>query len=455
MWPLNLQEYLASVPEMDRFLTVDELVADFQEIAESHPDIAKLERVGTSTLGEPISMLTMGTGEKQALLFACPHPNEPIGAMLVHQFARMLVNDAHLRDELGFTWNLIACVDPDGTRLNEGWFSGPFTVTNYARNFYRPAGHQQVEWTFPSFYKNNYFDKSISETEMLMRVIDRLQPALMGSLHNAGFGGVYYYLSREAPELYDTLHEMPGWEHLPLRLGEAEASYAVEFAPAIFKLLSSRDAYDHMEAHGADMSEYSHGGSSFEYAEKYDTFTFVTEMAYFDDPRVNDTAVTETSRRAAILEGLGRAAQDYGLVRRILDRVRPDLKTDSLFEDAVSSFCKMQAEAQDAERNWAETDPSTDRPATVAELFSSNQEGRFYRLLVLGMLVRMLEGETAVGNGTLKIREGLKEALEAFNTSASSLEADLDVRAVPIRKLVAVQLGSVLASAKYLSQAAG
>lgn len=442
---------MSTIPEIDRFLTVDELAADFEAIAREYPDIATLERVGTSTLGEPIKMLTLGSGDKQALLFACPHPNEPIGAMLVHHFARMLTEDEELRDGLGFTWNLIACVDPDGTRLNENWFAGPFTVTNYARNFYRPAGHQQVEWTFPSNYKNNYFDKSISETQMLMRVIDRLQPALMGSLHNAGFGGVYYYISRDEPAIYDVLHEMPNWEDLPLRRGEGETSYAVEFASAIYKLLSSRDAYDHMEANGADMDSFSHGGSSFEYAEKFDTFTFVTEMAYFDDPRVNDTTVTTTTRRDAILAGIDRSEEDYGLVRRILKSVEGDLKADSRFQDAVTSFAKMSAEGQSAERHWAETNPETERPATVAELFSSNQEGRFYRLLVIGMVVRMLEGEVNVGNGTLKIREALVEASEAFDSRAQALEDDLDVRAVPIRKLVAVQLGSVLASAVHLS----
>lgn len=451
---MNIREYMASVPEMDRFLTVDELIADFETIAQNHPDIASLKRVGTSTLGEPISMLTVGSGEKNALLFACPHPNEPIGAMMVHHFAHMLVDDDALRDSQGFTWNLIACVDPDGTRLNENWFAGPFTITNYARNFYRPAGHQQVEWTFPSFYKNNYFDKSISETQMLMRVIDDLQPTLMGSLHNAGFGGVYYYISRDEPTMYDLLHEMPEWEELPLRLGEGETSYAEEFAPAIYKLLSSRDAYDHLESNGADMSEYSHGGSSFEYAEKYNTFTFVTEMAYFDDPRVNDTTVTKTSRRDAILKGLNQSEEDYGLINEIVELVRDDLKTNSRFEDAVTSFAKMMQEGQEAERNWAQTDPSTDRPATVAELFSNDEEGRFYRLLVLGMVVRMLEGEVAVGNGTPKIRKGLKRALEAFESKSGKLESDLTVRAVPIRKLVAVQLGSVLASAQHLAKAA-
>ena len=41
-----------------------------------------------------------------------------------------------------------------------------------------------------------------------------------------------------------------------------------------------------------------------------------------------------------------------------------------------------------------ETDPATDRPATVAELFSNDQEMRFYRLLTMGMLVRDAGGRS-------------------------------------------------------------
>jgi hypothetical protein len=60
----------------------------------------------------------------------------------------------------------------------------------------------------------------------------------------------------------------------------------------------------------------------------------------------------------------------------------------------------------------------------------------------------MLEGEVGVGNGTPAIRKTLKEALATFDTWATGLENDLHVRAIPIRKLVAVQLGAVLASAE-------
>jgi len=82
-------------------------------------------------------------------------------------------------------------IDPDGARPNEVWFAGTMTPKHYARNFYRPAGHEQVEWTFPNSYKTNYFDRTLPGTKALMRVMDDLKPALVVSLHNAGFGGVY------------------------------------------------------------------------------------------------------------------------------------------------------------------------------------------------------------------------------------------------------------------------
>ncbi|CAF1181647.1 unnamed protein product [Rotaria sordida] len=63
---------------------------------------------------------------------------------------------------LTYIWHLILCIDPDGTRLNDGWFSGPFTIRNYARNFYRPSMGEQVEWTFPITYKNYIMCRDLS-----------------------------------------------------------------------------------------------------------------------------------------------------------------------------------------------------------------------------------------------------------------------------------------------------
>ena len=449
---MDIRAYMSKVPETDRFLTVDELHADLERLAEAYPEIATLRRVGTSRLGEPIRMLSIGHGPHNALLFGCPHPNEPIGAQMLHHFSQALCDDAELRDSHGFTWHLIPCVDPDATRLNEGWFAGPFTPRHYARNFYRPAGHEQVEWTFPISYKKLYFDTPIPETQMLMRTIDELKPELMVSLHNAGFGGVYYYLSKGDDEYFETLHRLPDWEGLPLRMGEPEVPFLEEIAPAIYPMIDSRQMYDYTEANGGDPAARPSGTSSAQYAEQYGTQYLVTEMAYFDDPRVNDTSLTDRNRRDVILAGLDDAADHSKTLKSLFEGVASDLRGDSPFEHAVGWWVEIVGANQETERNWAKTNPDTDRPATVAEIFSSEIEGQFYRLLSLGMLLRMLEGELAIGNVTPNIRRHAILAQEAFDVRADRLEAALDYRVVPIRKLMSVQLGSTLATADYLQR---
>jgi len=176
-----------------------------------------------------------------------------------------------------------------------------------------------------------------------------------------------------------------------LSLGEPEVPFGEEYAPAIFKLWTTEDGYDYLEQNGGDVSNSEHGGSSAGYSAKYGTLTLITEMAYFDDPRVNDQTVTEIRRRGAILEGLETGKEVNEFVTRQLEAVALDLKASSPFRTAVTSFKDYGKKQYAAPRQWAETDPGTDRPATVAELFSDNQESEFYSLLQLGMLVRLLE----------------------------------------------------------------
>lgn len=449
---MDIRSYMAAVPEMDRFLTVDELHASFEQLAADYPDITALRRVGTSTLGEPIQMLSIGSGSHNLLMFGCPHPNEPIGAMLIHHLSTLLCTDATLRDGLDYTWHFISTVDPDGTRLNEDWFAGPFTPTNYARHFYRPAAKDQVEWTFPIAYKDLYFDASLPETEMLMRVIDELQPELMASLHNAGFSGVYYYLSNHTPELYDVLHQIPAWEDLPLALGEAEVPWADPFAPAIFPMLKTSAGYDYIEANGGDPTKGESGTSSFEYADKYGTFCIVTEVAYFDDPRINDQTPTDVNRRQAILESLDLQNASRKAMQQHWNAVASDLKGNSPFQRTVNWWVNELGAGNEAERTWAENNPDTDRPATVAEVFDNRIMPQFFRLCWQGLIVRMLEGEVGIGNGTPAIRAELLAARETFERWGDQLESELEFRTVPIRKLVGVQLGSVLAAAEHLVQ---
>jgi len=157
--------------------------------------------------------LRIGNGQKPALLFGFPHPNEPIGSMTLEYLSWRLTEDESL-DKLDFTWYIVKCIDPDGTRLNEGWFKGPFTPLNYALNYYRPPGYQQIEWTFPINYKTLVWDKPIPETRALMRIIDNTKPRFMYSLHNSGFGGVYFYVSSQCKPLYLKLQGLAKKENL-------------------------------------------------------------------------------------------------------------------------------------------------------------------------------------------------------------------------------------------------
>ena len=94
---------------------------------------------------------------------------------------------------------MIPVADPDGLVLNEGWFKGAFSPLRYALDFYRPPHREQVEWSFPVDYKTLHFTTPAPETATVMRVMERVRPRVFYSLHNAGFCGVYFYVSRDRP----------------------------------------------------------------------------------------------------------------------------------------------------------------------------------------------------------------------------------------------------------------
>lgn len=450
---MNLQQIAADIPDYQVFLTVDELYASSHRLAEEFPDLVTLKVIGQTRRGDPIELLTIAGGPRQALVFGAPHPNEPIGTMTIEYLSRRLCEDEALRRELGYTWHFIKAIDSDGMRLNEGWFKGPFTVTNYARHFFRPAPFDQVEWTFPVEYKQLRFDRPLPETQALMRVIDEVKPHFMYSLHNAGFGGVYYYLTRECPPLYDLFHQIPAWFDLPLHLGEPEMSNAVTFAPAIYRMLTIQETYDHLEKNGVPdpAAALQSGASSSGYAQRYGTATLVVEMPYFDDPRVNDQSLTDTIRREAILKKLEASDEfDTWIIAR-LDAVQDHLRLTTPIRTAAEAFLSMGKQWREADRAWAQTAEETNRPATQAELFSNLLESRFYSMLVLGMFARIMDDEIAAGNPHTALVKARDDARTRLEERGAALERDLNYRVLPIRSLVGTQLCAGLATAQFLA----
>ncbi len=442
---IDISAALERVPSYDRFYTLDELYANAKRAAELHPNLVEYQIVGSSTDGEDIPMVRIGTGDTHMVLFASPHPNEPIGAMLVQFLLDELVRNEELRS--GRSWFLLPCVDPDGTRLNEGWFAGPFTVRNYARHFYRPRSQEQVEWTFPIRYKDLSFDTPMPETKALMHAFDIAKPSFVYSLHNAGFGGTYYYISHDLKDAYEDFHRIPTERGLAMSLGEPEMPWAVEFAPAVYRTSSITDAYDYQETYGSG-SPAEHiqgGGSSGDYlSTRGAPVMLITELPYFQSPQIADTTPTARKRGEVILEGVEQTRTMMTQLRDVLERIAPEMTLDTRFYRTVQSFTKQILGGLESQQRWAEGAEGMDALATVAQETDELYIGSFYRLLVASMLRRALQAQIeATPSDTL--RAALADLEAMLDGWAERIESNLDYSPIPIKTLVEVQYGALLA----------
>ncbi|WP_155335145.1 M14 family zinc carboxypeptidase [Acrocarpospora corrugata] len=441
-----LSRELDSVPDYDRFATVDEIHDGLVRLAAAHPDAAVIRRVGTSRLGDPMLCLTVGEGPRDVVVAAGPHPNEPIGGLTVVHLAARLCAEPSLRASA--TWHIVGCLDPDGTRLNEGWFAGPFTKAHYGRHFYRPAGDEQVEWTFPFAYKRSYFDRVMPETLALMRLIDATRPAFMTTLHNGELGGVFYYLNRAEPELQDILTELPDVYGLPLHVGEPEHPAITQLAPAIFLTPQMETAYDYAEALGQDPTELITGSASDTYASRYGTLCLTAELPYWMDPAAGDTSPTDIVYSDLIRAQAADLRDTVTVLAEALDGVTADLATKSPFIRASRFFIPMLAGVATTDEQRA-GDPSSDRPATAAERSSNRDLVHSYRLRFGGILLRALDGEIAIGNATPAIRRHARTLAETYEKWCADAETQTSDQTIPIKHLVALQYGAILAGAHH------
>jgi hypothetical protein len=439
-----------AVPEYDVFPTVDEMWAGIERLATEHPGVAQLRRVGSSRLGEPLLCLTVGEGSRNVLVVGMPHPNEPIGALTAQHLAETLCTDESFRDGFDYTWHIVPCIDPDGTRLNEGWFRGPFSRTHYARHFYRPAPNDQVEWTFPFQYKRAYFDAVLPETLALMRLIDDLEPTLLVSLHNAESGGVYYYISRPAPALHGVLKAVPAHLGLALDTGEPEASWAPVYDTAIFGELTSEAGYDHLEEAGQDPAKRTGGASSSAYASRHGTFTLVAELPYWSDERSDDSGTSEEQYSAVLRTQADGLAEVATAMTEALERVGGEL-VETPFLRAATAFAALMSDHADMSR-WRADNLEEDRAATVAEVVSNRDLVHMFRLRFVGILLRALDAQIDAGLASPAVRETRQALGERFDAWCVEAEAETPAQALPIRKLVATQLGALVATARYLER---
>lgn len=451
---MSLESILENIPDYDHFLTVDELGEALVALGKQYPDKVTVFEAGKSRKGHPIWCAKIGNGSRNALMFGCPHPNEPIGAMMAHYFSRAIAQDDALREQLDFTWYIMPVSDVDGTRLNEGWFKGPFTLYHYTRNYFRPAGYEQVEWTFPMQYKDYSFQDPIPETQALMKIIDDIKPVFMYSLHNSGFGGAYWYISQpQAQDVYDTFQKAALSRGVPVDLGEPEMPYIQPFVPAVFKMTSAADAYDYYESVGENPTALmQHGESSSAYAGEGCT-TLVTEVPYFLEPRIQSGKMLDFTRREAVMKKLDVLEKQQEQTAQYYHAIEDVITTDNPFAKMVKVGVDAGPASVRAERTFAQKNAAYEEPCKESEAMSNLDMPAFYALFSWSLLIRSMEHELAK-NPAAEVAERLNRLKEECETlmkqDAEKAEASLQYSVVPIRTLIGIQLECGLAVAGAL-----
>ncbi|RJL35282.1 hypothetical protein D5H75_00115 [Bailinhaonella thermotolerans] len=432
---------MSRVPARAAYPPVDALQAGLRELADAHPGLVRPRRIGTSRLGEPLHAVTVGEGPADAVVIAGPHPNEPVGAVTALALISLLCRDAGLRARAGLRWHVVACADPDGARLNEGWYGRPGDRRAYAEHFYRPDLADQVEWTFPLTAGDYRFDRPLPETRALMRLMDQVRPALVCSLHNGEYQGAFFYLNRRDETLARRLAALPGLEGLPPHHGEPELPGAEPIVPAVY-----------LTPPGSRVGPlFGTGGSSADHAAAFGALHLVTEVPMWADGRVADQSPAGRPYARVLAEGAAGWRELVEVIQEAMGAVAGDLRVRSPFRRSAEKTLENVLRLGELEQ----AAPGPDRPATVAEEFGARQMLHSMRLRLLGTLLRMLAAEIAAGNPTPAIRAQRHLLAERFEQWYAQAEADSPGPPVEPRRPAAVQLGAMLTAALHLAGRAG
>lgn len=335
----------------------------------------------------------------------------------------------------------------------------PIIDTNYFETYNR-KNVSLIDVKKAIQHKELNFNNPLPETEALMKLMHEVKPDFMYSLHNAGFGGAYWYVSHDLPELYDNLRHTAEKQSIPLNLGESEEPFIKKFSPAVFKTMAIGEAYDFMEEYSGETPKIKNGTSSADYVStiKEDCVTLLTELPYFFDPQIEDQREGELTRKEAILGSVKQSQAHFRELDKLLIDVRPNVSEDNPFVKFVEEVIHHILEGSEARIKWAESNPEFEKTATVAEIFDNLKAIKFYNGLYLGLTVRACEYElerlqhenNSVEAAVEKLKETCEKSEDLLKQYCRELENELNYEVIPIQKLVRIQLESGLIVSDYL-----
>ena len=312
---------------------MDELGAQAAALVARRPRDARLRRVGTSRAGTPLWLLSVGHGSRQALVVAGPHANEPVGGATVLRLAERVLADPRLSEGADATWNLLLSLDPDGSRRNEGWLPGPYSLGRYFRNFFRPGFLEQPEWL-----PDGAAGARLPETRALLEVQDELRPFLQCSLHGVDVGGGFVELTRDLPGLAQRVAHTAARLGIPRELGPYDTLYWPSIGPAVYRIPPPRRG-----DLAAAITEAAVESTWF-HPHRHGTVTAVVEAPMWGVAGVEDG--TPPADADAVLRTVSHTLRhDTRILEQLLARIRPFVQGAAATEPGEVRPCAGVGEA--------------------------------------------------------------------------------------------------------------
>lgn len=366
-----------------RYPTPRELGLAARALADEHPGEVRLRQAGTSRAGQPLWVLSVaatdgapGGADRNVLVVAGAHANEPVGGATALSLARRVLDDPAPRAGCG--WHFLLCADPDGADLHRT--PHPYSLLDYHRNFFRPPGPEQPEWA-PSLLPP---DRLPPETLALMALIDELRPVLQASLHATDLGGSWVQLTRDVPGLAEPFGTSAAELRIPVENGASDAAGWPSPGPGIFVIPQPGS-----EAAGAFHPEDTRL-STWYHAHRYAGTTAIVEVPMWASDLVDDPT-PHPDPGGALRMLADRLTSDAALVAAVRggDDVRPGPQT---YEDPAAATLLRAVDWTLAliPRIAAEWTAVAPAEATAAYIASIDAFGRRLSLRAAAMLLRVL-----------------------------------------------------------------
>ncbi|KKD05447.1 M14 family zinc carboxypeptidase [Streptomyces sp. WM6386] len=408
---------MSLLPEL-RYPTVTEVVTSARALTARRPALCTLRQVGRSRAGRPLHLLSVGHARRAVLVVAGAHSNEPTGGATLLDVAERVVHERELRLET--SWHFLLCADPDGASLHIT--PAPRSLFDYHLGFFRPAGHEQPEWS-PAVLPP---DRLPPETRALTGVIDELRPYLQVTLHGTDLGGSWVQLTKDIPGLAEPFAKSAAELNIPVETGASDAAGWPASGPGVHVMPApgAGAAYPSMPDDARNSTWY--------HAHRYGGLTAIVEVPMWASDLVDDPA-PHPAPAVALRRLAGRLLQDARQVERVLADATPRLPD---VEGPLLRASKWGLElVPGLAADWMHTPPADNTRAYVG---SVDAFARRLPLRAASMLLRVL----------LEYDDRAAPRLERLVATWSEAFADrFQARWVPLEHQIEHQSRTVVAAA--------